>query len=343
MTLQYTLVGTDEGSNITVFVQGQPPLVAHSTHPNFEKIVAGTMANDEKVVELFDIAQTVGQKFRQLTARVTAENGRLYFDGEEVDGAVADQVLRFLTEGVDDWKPLVALFENLQDNPSEHSRKQLYNWIKAAKLTITKNGMIVGYKGVSSSGNGKFHSIHSGGAIVDGEEVGGNVPNQPGSIIEMAREKVTFDPSVACSVGLHVGTWDYASGFGRYVLEVHVNPRDVVSVPDDHHGQKMRVCRYTVIGETTKAHEKPVVDTKPPAQPKPESKKSETKVNTNDTYGVKVGDVYEDNDSRRKGRKITVKSIDGSEAIVTSKSLLGERSRKIALTRLTSYRYSKVS
>jgi hypothetical protein len=43
------------------------------------------------------------------------------------------------------------------------------------------------------------------------------------------------------------------------VLEVHVNPRDVVSIPDDHQDAKMRVCRYVVIGEVTAEHTKPLV------------------------------------------------------------------------------------
>jgi hypothetical protein len=52
-----------------------------------------------------------------------------------------------------------------------------------------------------------------------------------------------------CSVGLHVGTYDYASNFTLNVLEVHVNPRDVVSVPTDSNWAKVRCCRYVVIKE----------------------------------------------------------------------------------------------
>jgi hypothetical protein len=63
----------------------------------------------------------------------------------------------------------------------------------------------------------------------------------------MPRDRVTFDPNNGCSFGLHVGTFSYANSYGSTVLEVHVNPRDVVSVPTDCQDQKMRTCRYEVV------------------------------------------------------------------------------------------------
>ena len=67
----------------------------------------------------------------------------------------------------------------------------------------------------------------------------------------MPRGDVEHDPGVGCHVGLHAGTWDYASSFAQgAVLTVEINPRDVVSVPTDCQDQKMRVCRYTVTGIT---------------------------------------------------------------------------------------------
>ena len=51
--VQYTLVrNADESENITVFVEGKPPLTAHSTHPNYQAIRAGVLAQDEKVYAL---------------------------------------------------------------------------------------------------------------------------------------------------------------------------------------------------------------------------------------------------------------------------------------------------
>lgn len=246
--MQYTLVGTEDGQVLSVFLPGRNPLIAHSTHPNFQRILGKVFGNDESVVDLFDIAQTASIRFKRLSDRVTAANGRLYLDGEEVANALATQVVRFLNEGVEDWKPLVNFFENVQSNPNEHSKEQLYTWLAQRDFTITDTGMIVGYKGVSKGENGEFRSISRGTAIVDGEVHNGQIPNRIGSIVEMPRGDVHHDPSTGCSHGLHVGTYEYANNFGRgALLEVHVNPRDVVSVPTDSSWAKMRVCRYVVV------------------------------------------------------------------------------------------------
>lgn len=259
--LQYTIIGNEDGeSNIVVFVAGQAPQVASQSHPNYDRIVEGALAGDDSIIELFDIAATAAQKFQRLSDRITTANGRLYLDGEEVNNALATQVVRFLDEGVEDWKPLVAFFENVQSNPNEHSREQLYEWLSRRDFTITTDGMIVGYKGVASDGNGGYKSIHSGKAIVDGEIVTGQIPTNPGSVVEMPRSEVEWNPAVGCHTGLHVGTFDYASGFAQGgLLEVHVNPRDVVSVPTDSNAAKVRCCRYKVVSLTEVPYTEAVV------------------------------------------------------------------------------------
>ena len=255
--LQYSIVGVGEDANITVFVPGQRPRVAHSSHPNYLDIVDGALEGDESIVELFDVAETVATKFERLdgSTRVTVANGRVYFDGDEVDNTLTKQIVRFLSDGVEDWRPLVRFMEKVMDNPEPHSREQLYGWL-GHDFTITDAGNIVGYKGVRTDGR----SIHSGKAIRNSELVSGNIPNEPGDIIEMPRSEVAFDPAAACSYGLHVGTYEYAHGFAQgKLLKVLVDPRDVVSVPTDSNAQKMRVCRYRVINTIDAPETVPVV------------------------------------------------------------------------------------
>lgn len=248
--LQFTLIGNEDGdSNIVVFVPGSAPQVAHSSHPNFDAIIEGARAGDESIVSLFDVAATVAEKFQRLSERVTTRYGKLYLDGVEIDNALTEQVLRFLDAGEQDWLPLVRFFENVQANPNPHSREQLYTWLADRAFTITADGLIVGYKGVAVTAEGEYVSIHSGRAIVDGQELTGRIPNAVGSVVEMPRNEVAFDPSVGCHSGLHFGTFDYAESFAQgALLEVVVNPRDVVSVPTDCGAAKARTCRYTVIG-----------------------------------------------------------------------------------------------
>lgn len=265
MSVQYTIVGTDEGQQfVSVFIPGRAPMVADDSHPNFQEILAGAIMGDEGVADLFDVSIAAADRFEKLTERVSVANGRLYFDGIEVANELTAQVVRFMREGVDDWKPLVEFFERVADNPNFHSREQLYSWLAADDFTITADGMIVGYKGVhridSADGTEMFESINAGTATVNGEVHNGRIPQGIGDIVEMPRNAVQFDPEVGCSIGLHVGTYGYADGFSQgALLEVHVNPRDVVSVPTDCGAQKMRVCRYKVVAAIDAPHRVPVL------------------------------------------------------------------------------------
>jgi len=245
--MQYNLVDTGEHQNITVFVDGEM-YTADGTHPNWEAIVKGAVALDSEVVGLFDRGAELSKHFDQLTDRVFVNNGRVFFDGDEVHNDVTRGLVRAMEEG-SDFMPVARFLENLASNPSEYSKDNLYRWIGTKEsFSITEDGCLVGYKGVASNPEGGFLSLSSGEAIVDGEKHVGQIPNYVGAVVMMPRSEVTDDPSVPCHTGLHVGTWSFAKDFGYGpTLKVKINPRDVVSVPSDSYSQKMRVCRYEVL------------------------------------------------------------------------------------------------
>lgn len=239
------------------------PVVAQSNHPHYYEIVA--LAKDEsssgiydeeraaQIEELANIEIAVSNKFEKITDRVSVANGNVYFDGDILHNAITNHILRYLQGGYP-FEHLARFLEKLYQNPNAHSRQQLYEWLDARNFTITEDGDIYAYKGLTGEGK----SIHSGGAIVDGEDVKGQVPNEVGSTIELGRSKVQFDPSVGCGVGLHVGTYDYASSFSRgRIVGVTVNPRDIVSVPTDSGAQKVRTCRYKVVDVIESSYDDP--------------------------------------------------------------------------------------
>jgi hypothetical protein len=257
--MKYNLVkfqDSDE-ANLTVFHDGEM-YVATDSHPNFDRIVAGVISGDEGVVELFDVALTAQRRFDRLSERVTISNGKIYLDGELVDNALTQQVANFVNGGVEDFTPLVNFFEKIQTNPQDHSREQLFRWLRDRNISIAPDGDFIAYKGVRRNGD-SYESISRGKAISDGVEYDGAIPNPIGAIVEMPRSAVQHDPSVGCHTGLHAGTWNYASDFAQgAVLTVKINPRDVVSVPTDCFDQKLRVCRYTVTDVTTVELSSPV-------------------------------------------------------------------------------------
>lgn len=259
MPYQYNLVQQEGRRSLSVFLNGQC-LVADEGHPNIDRLVDAVTcdASDEEIQELFDIRTHLSNQFEAVSERVVIRNNHLYFDGQPINNTIAQTVMRFYRRG-ENFRPLVHFFEKVMTNLDSHVRDQLYDWISDRNLTISSDGDLIAYKGVRRDSENGYCSISRGPAIVDGRDVNGPVPNNPGSTVEIARNAVDTRSDVGCSTGLHVGTWDYASGFGNgVVLTTKVNPRDVVSVPTDCSAQKMRVCRYRVLEVTEEELTRPL-------------------------------------------------------------------------------------
>lgn len=254
MISYYSTSGADGVDVVVAFDERRdnPVLMADSKHPHFGAIKAGLAQGDESVLDLFDVGTGVERKFQQITDRVTFDGHDIRFDGDVIHNVLAEQLQRALESGEDSYEPLAKFWEKLESNPNAHSREQAYAWLATHAFKITEEGDIVAYKGVSLQGDGSMTSISSGTAFVDGTEHKGAIPNEIGSVVTMPRSAVAHDPSVACHYGLHAGDWSYASDFARgAVLEVHINPRDVVSVPVDCGARKVRTCKYTVVNVVT--------------------------------------------------------------------------------------------
>lgn len=259
MSLKYSLVSVGGEQAVTVFSGGEVYTAQSESHPNWATILQKVLAGDESVVDDFDTARVLQRYFEPVSERVSVANGRLYFDGDEVHEALSRQAVRAYESGeTEKFSRLVLFLENVMNNPSEHSREQLYEWLLRKDFGIDAEGRIVGYKSVytvSGTEGGVFRPTRNGPGIVDGVEVtNGYLEQRVGSVVEMARSQVVHDPSVGCSVGLHVSNYDYAEGFsGDTILRVAVNPRDVVSVPTECDWDKMRVSRYVVVEATPKS------------------------------------------------------------------------------------------
>lgn len=217
---------------------------------------------DDAVVDLFNlmspearVKQHINSSY-YLSKNLSIQNGHIFFGDNRLEETLANHMMSLLDEEnvpKDEkmWRSYVKFLDNLYQNADEDIRQQLFRWMeyenKAGNgFAITDDGCIVGYKGCEGSVLEPV-SVFSGNAIVDGVEVNGKIPNKVGSVIEMPRSAVQKDPAVGCSVGLHVGTRDYATQWAPILLLVKVNPRDVVSVPYECESQKMRVCRYEVL------------------------------------------------------------------------------------------------
>lgn len=207
------------------------------------------------------VTSTMADLGEAISSRIRLVDGVELRIGEHVvTGPLSAQLIKMIRTrranpdavNTDDWLALIHFTESLYDNTDPYIREQLYAWfeyqVQNGRLTLTPEGKFLGYKGCKLDSEGNVVSIHSGPGFVNGEAQNGHLVNNPGTVVEMAREDVNNDPNETCSTGLHVGSYDYAHSFssGAVVL-VEVDPRDVVSVPYDYNGQKIRTCKYKVI------------------------------------------------------------------------------------------------
>lgn len=252
MNYVYNVVYDDNKVVSVMVFHGSSTHLLNAGHHNIEKVVEALEGGADigTLMNLISDESGVMQKFAETGGDVQVINGELIYKGEILNGALADAIVKAHREGLDDFSRLVKFLERVTQNPSQNSRINLYRWLDNGSFSITEDGLILGYKGVRMDMN----SVFAGYAYVDGRRVEGHIPNQPGNTISMDRKDVTFDPNEPCSYGLHVGTWDYARHFGQVTVSVLVDPADVVSVPSDHNGSKMRTCKYTVKDVVDRQH-----------------------------------------------------------------------------------------
>lgn len=243
-------------SAITVIVDGKPYSMSVN-HPNYKLALDAykndnahdfiSLINEKKGVEVYVAKDTTGNP-----TGIEIKDDTVYYKGRVLHNVIVDRILGLKNKGlpVDD---MVLFLENMMKNPSATSVKELYDFLQNKSLPITKNGTFIGYKAVRSD----YWSKTAGKTVLTKGKVDneGRIYNGIGEEIECERNEVDDDRRNECSNGLHVGGLDYAtvtfrSGNDKVVL-VEVNPKDVVSVPQDYNAQKLRACAYKVISEYT--------------------------------------------------------------------------------------------
>lgn len=131
----------------------------------------------------------------------------------------------------------------VERNPSESMQLQLRRWLSSPSLRIDNDGLLIAYKGLTAAGL----SPHAGVAYVNGVKIAGQIPNPIGATVLMPRDRVNPRSDGTCAFGLHAGTRDYADAHSTgMVVEVRIDPADVVSAPDGESFEEVRVCRYVV-------------------------------------------------------------------------------------------------
>lgn len=225
--------------NITVNFEGQTHIVPRSDALANQLIDAVKNNKLSEIPKLVSAAKRV-ESFSKGNFKVV--DGEIFVNGVIAPPVLGDKIVKFSNEGLP-YQPLVEFAKKLQNNPSFRAVNELFSFLEKNDHPITETGNFIAYKKVRPD----FKDIYSG-----------TFDNSPGTVVEMQRNQVNEDANQTCSYGLHVANWDYAKNhFGSQsdtMLEVEVDPSDVVSVPVDYQNSKMRVCKYKVLGVVDKEH-----------------------------------------------------------------------------------------
>ena len=220
--------------NLTVVLKNKSHQVLPD-HLNYKMIMeALPTASEDELLGMVDV-ETAVASFSN--GRVTVENGVVKFDGDEVHGSISKRILEFMKNGLP-FEPLVQFLHNVMENPSMQSQRELYDFLEHENLPITEDGYFLAYKAVRSDFKDKYRGVFD---------------NSVGQVCEMVRAKVDDNREAGCSQGLHAGALSYVASYGSVdsgdkIVIVKINPKDVVSVPKDCDCQKLRTCRYEVVG-----------------------------------------------------------------------------------------------
>ncbi len=229
-------------NNITVNYDGQTHIVSKGDKLADRLVKAIKNKAWDEIPALVSAAKRVEQFSN---GKFVVDNGRILVNGIEAPPVLGKKIIAFANEGLP-YEPLVKFAANLQSNPSYRAVQELFTFLEKNDHPITEDGNFIAYKRV----RGNFKDIHSN-----------TFDNSPGAEPSVPRNEVDEDCNVTCSKGLHVANWEYAhTQFASsdpatdIMLEVEVNPADVVAIPVDYNNAKMRVCKYKVLGVVDSEH-----------------------------------------------------------------------------------------
>lgn len=243
ITSQSLTVGT-----LTIIIDnGSKILTARNDHPKWINIVEAYKSQDEaKLLSLLSL-QAVIEEYS--VGQLSINSTGVTYNGHPLHTVDSNRVIAFLRDGLP-YKPIANYIARKMKNPSARAIKEMYSFLEHQNMTLTPDGTFIAYKGVRND----YYSVtgNKETIVIQGKvDASGHILNEIGATIEVRRSSVDDDFRIACSTGLHAGSRSYANGFAPRTILVEIDPTDVVSVPDDCNCQKLRCCKYKVVGEYT--------------------------------------------------------------------------------------------
>lgn len=171
-------------------------------------------------------------------AGVVVKDNDFFYKGQKLPPIFA-QVWRSVMENKGKLSMLSKFLDGTVENPSKNvSVESFSRFLEHCQLPLTNRGTFLAYKRIDA--NYRDCYTHK-------------IDNSVGKTVEMPRERVDPNQRNECSTGLHVCAFSYLSAYGGdRIVVVEIDPRDVVAVPPDYNGAKLRCCKYKVLDEYKK-------------------------------------------------------------------------------------------
>lgn len=197
-------------------------------NPMFNTIVEHLKSgNVQKASELVNIANAIDVASQGI---IKNDGGVLKYNGQNLNETAEEWLVRNMDKGMAAIQPIVNFLARVKTNVHPESVEGLWRFVKECGLVVTDEGKFIAYKYTDDD----FMDSHSR-----------TMKYTLGSTVEMPRDKVEFNPSVTCAPGIHAGSMSYI-GNKSTLLELVIDPIDVVSVPFDYKSGKIRCCRVKV-------------------------------------------------------------------------------------------------
>jgi hypothetical protein len=311
------------GRYLVVSIGSMRPITLEIGSEKHDKILPllTSGASDDEILAQLDVAKKI-ENYGQGEFSVDRDAGTVMIDGTEVHDVIIDRIVEFARKELP-YLPLLNFWRNIQSNPSEESKAHLFLFLEANRMVITHDGCFLAYKGVNRNDKGDLVDAYTG-----------NFCNNIGAVVTMDRARVNPSRRETCSNGLHVAAFDYVwSQYNHNVkIEVKVNPRDVVAVPEDYNNQKMRVCRYEVVslnaGKEIDPNAIPLLDhaTEKSMRRNSEKKETGTKKANKKVVRAEMARIHADKIAELKttqsGGKISLDGLTGNEIIEITLALI---------------------
>jgi hypothetical protein len=230
--------------SIVIILHGEVFTIKRDRGKIFDRVVeaveAGNYDEIPSIVSPKDLLDKVHLTFDENT-------GQIFFEDYLLKTNLTDRIYQYWENEVP-YEPLLNLLRKIMSHKKERSYMQedLFDFLEYNDLPITEDGCFLAYKNTNSDGSPPY-------------QTDSNIRYEVGKEVVELAAKDNYDRGACNGAGLYFGNRKYWGsnwngkewgGNGRMFL-VKIDPRDVVSIPNNYNDGKAKCWKLKVVKEFT--------------------------------------------------------------------------------------------